>query len=481
MKAKNILFPMGAAALAAGSALAVKTAKLKKTLAPSAPAIAFTADEEEKYAHNLSEMVKIPTISRKEDESYEIFTAFQEKMAELFPITFATLERHELNGNLLLRWRGKTEGGGIMLMGHQDVVPVDQSGWEKDPFSGEISDGKIWGRGAMDCKSTVCCEFCAVEELLAEGFEPEKDIWLFASRNEENSGGGSERCSEYLEKLGIRLDMVMDEGGAVVDGVFPGLKTPCSAVGVVEKGFCDVKFIARGNGGHASTPSRHTPIARLADFVSEVDKKSPFKKEYNEPVPEMLAAVTPYLPFYLRLVTGNMNIFGGVLKKVLPLVSAEGGAFISTTAAFTMSGGSTASNVLPDEAYVICNIRPSVTQNAEESIDILRKIAAKHDVDTEVLMARDASPVSPTNSEEFKYLTRCINECLPDTIALPYLMTGGTDSRQFYNICDNVLRFTPTRLTGEQLAAMHAANENIDTAALAEGVKFYKYMIANRK
>lgn len=475
---KSVIIP---AALAVPAAVCcARAVKVKKSPSNAAPAISWTEEEENLYAHRLSEMIKVPTISKKQEEDYPDFIVFQKKMQELFPLTFSKLENHNISGNILLRWKGKKEGNGTLLMGHQDVVPVDQSGWTRDPFSGAIEDGCIHGRGAMDCKSTMCCEFSAVEELLAEGFEPEHDIWLFASRNEENSGGGSEAAVEWLKENGIRLNAVMDEGGAVVGNIFPGLKQDCSAVGIVEKGFCNVKFIARSAGGHASTPPKNSPFIRLSKFMLEVEKTSPFKRKFITPVPEMFKSVAPYVNFPLRLVLSNMWLFGGVVKKVLPAVSSEGGAFIASTCAFTMSGGSTAANVLPDEAYVIANIRPSVHQNAQETIAVLRKIAEKYDIETEVLMERDASNTSSPESDEFRYLTKCINECLPDTVATPYLMTGGTDSRQFEAVCDNVLRFTPTRLTGEQLAAMHAANENIGVKAMAEGVKFYRYYIENK-
>lgn len=459
----------------------IKAVANKKELPDVRPAISYTPDEEQLYASRLSEMIKVPTISKKEGESFDEFLDLQKKMAELFPLIFSRLEVHDIEGNILRKWQGKNPAkGAFLLMGHQDVVPVDQAGWIKDPFSGDIENGLVYGRGAMDCKSTVCCEFSAVEELLAEGYEPEEDIWLFSSKNEENSGGGVEAAVEYLEKLGVKLNFVMDEGGAIVNDIFPGLDAPCAAIGIVEKGFCNVKFVAKGSGGHASTPPKNSPLVRLSKFMCEVEKKDPFRKEIVTPVPEMLDKVSPYLTFPLRFVLSNMWLFKGVVKKVFASISGETKAFISSTAAFTMAEGSTAPNVLPDEASVICNIRPSTVQNAEQSIEVLRKIADKYDIETQVLMARDASGISAPDSSEMIYLTKCLNACMPDCVVTPYLMTGGTDSRQFEQICDNVLRICPTRLTSDQLAAMHAANENINTDALAEGVKTYKYIICNR-
>jgi carboxypeptidase PM20D1 len=458
---------------------AVRAVRIKKTLPDTPSAVSWTEAEAAKYAEDLSQMVKIPTVSKKQEEDYPDFLVFQEKLYELFPLFFGRAENHDISGNILRRLPGADpHRGALLLMGHQDVVPADgQSGWEKPPFSGEIADGCVWGRGAMDCKSTVCCELEAVEELLKEGFVFNEDLWFFSARNEENSGGGSDAAAEYLKEKGVRLNVVLDEGGAVVMNMFPGLKAAASGVGVVEKGFVNVKFTARSEGGHSSTPPKNTPIVRLSKFVAEAEKKDVFQKKMVTPVPEMFGAVAPYLPFALRFLLGNLWLFKGLVARVLPVISPMAGAFVKTTAAFTMSGGSEAANVLPDKAWVICNMRPSVHQNAEQSVAAIKKIADKYDIETEVLYARDASATTDVTGVEFRFLTDCIAECLPDTVITPYMMTGGTDSRRFEVVCDNVLRFTPTRLTPQQLAAMHAANENIGIEALAEGVKTCRYYL----
>lgn len=459
----------------------INAVRAKKDIPDVKPAISWTKDEEDKYAHNLSEMVKCPTISKARGEDYSDFLKYQEVLAKLYPNIFTKLEKHDIEGNILRLWKGSNPDKlGILLMGHQDVVPADQADWKTDPFEGLIKDGIVYGRGAMDCKSTMCCIYSAVEELLESGFVPEQDVWLFSSVNEEVSGGGVESAAEYLNSKGIRLSAVIDEGGAVIGGVFPGLDAECSAVGLLEKGFCNVRFVARSKGGHASTPPKDTPLVRLGKFMVEVEKKDPFKKEFRSPMPEMLASVTPYLKFPLRLVLSNMWLFKGIVKKFFTSGSMTN-AFISSTAAFTMSQGSSAENVIPDEAWVMCNIRPSVHQQADETIEILKKIADKYDIETVVEFKRDPSNLTASDSAEYKYLEKCINECLPDTVAVPYLMTGGTDCRVFELVCDNCLRFTPTRLTEEQLDAMHAANENINTSAIAEGTKFFRYYIQNRQ
>ncbi|MBR5409402.1 MAG: M20/M25/M40 family metallo-hydrolase [Clostridia bacterium] len=460
-------------------ALVVKTLLMKKKLPGTPPAVSWTPEEENAYAETLSALVKLPTVSRKQGESWEDFAVYHEKIAALFPLVDKTAENHDRDGNILRRIPGADpKRGALLLMGHQDVVPAEgQTGWTKDPFSGEIEDGAVWGRGSMDCKGTFCAEWLAVEELLREGFVFKEDLWLFSSRNEENGGGGAELVVEYLKNKGVRLSMVLDEGGAVVGDQFPGLCVPISAVGLAEKGFVNLKFVARSAGGHSSTPPKNTPIVRLSQFVASVEKHPPFKKKLVSPVSDTFAALSPYMNFPFRLLLGNLWLFGPLVKRVMPAVSPMAGAFLATTAAFTQAGGSAAPNVLPDEAYVICNMRPALHQGAKESIELLKKRAARYDVDTEVLFCKEPSRLIRFDTDEAAFLSRCVSDCLPDTVVSPYLMTGGTDSRRFEPVCDNVFRFTPTRLTKSQLAAMHAANENLSTSALAEAAKTYKVIV----
>lgn len=460
----------------------IRAIKIKSSPSSAKPAITVTKQEEEQYANTLSAMVRVPSVSSRGQEDLAEFENLQRVMREKFPNVFEKMECVNLDGNLLLRLPGKdSKRNGVLLMGHQDVVPADPEGWKHAPFSGDIADGCIHGRGAMDCKCTVMAEFQAMDELIAEGFVPECDVYLASSVNEEVSGGGSEKTVEYLKSKGIRLDVVMDEGGALMKAVLPGMKGWCAAVGVTEKGHMNVKIIAKGNGGHSSTPPKNTPLARLAAFITDMEKARPFKCELSPTVKAMLESAAPMLDFPVRLLLGNLWLFKPLLLKVLPMVSAQAHAFIATTFAFTMCDGSRATNVIPGEAYVICNLRPAHHQNAQQSLEVLRKYAEKHDLELEVLTETDASGCADINGEEFKYLTKCVNECYPEAGVIPYLMTGGTDCRNYEPVSDNCLRFCPIRMTDAQLKAMHAVNESIGVSELAESVKFYKYYIKNHK
>ncbi len=461
---------------------AIRAAKMKAKPNTNPPAIAPTETEAMDYAQKLSEMIKVPTISLRGNTDLTQFYKLHEVMKKNFPLVFEKMECTEIEGNLLLRLPGKDpKRKGLLLMGHQDVVTADEPTWEKDPFSGIIEGGNIHGRGAMDCKSTVFSEFQAIEELLAEGFVPPCDVYLATAVDEEISGGGAPMLVEHLKKNGVQLEVAMDEGGAILKDALPTMSGWCAAIGVLEKGYMDVKVIAKGTGGHSSTPKKNTPLARLSKFVAAIEKDSPFKAEISGPVYAMLDQAAPLLGFPLRMVLGNMWLFKGLLTKVLPMVSPMTNAFVKTTFACTMAGGSQTPNVIPTEAYVICNLRPSPHQNVEASLAVLKEYADKFDLELEVIHARSASSCLDYNGEEFAYLKKCLNECYPEAGVIPYLMTGGTDCRHYEAVADNCIRFCPIKMSNEQLAAMHAANESIGVTEVAYCVKFYKHYIKNHK
>lgn len=445
-------------------------------------AIDPTPQEAETYAEKLSKMIKVPTVSLRGNTDLSEFYKLHEIMRENFPLVFSKLECTEIDGNLLFRWIGRdSERNGLLLMGHQDVVTADEPNWERPPFSGEIADGNIHGRGAMDCKSTVFAEFQAVEELLAEGFVPPCDVYLATAVDEEISGDGATKLVEYLKSNGVHLDVAMDEGGAILKDALPTMAGWCAAVGVLEKGYIDLKVIAKGAGGHSSTPKSNTPLTRLSEFVTAVEKDKPFKAEISGPVHAMLDQAAPFLGFPLRMVLGNLWLFKGLLTKVLPVVSPMCNAFVKTTFCCTMAEGSHTPNVIPSEAYIVCNLRTSPHQNVEESLEVLKRYADKYGLEFEIIHSRNASSCVDYKGEEFGYLKKCLNECYPDAGVIPYLMTGGTDCRHYEGVADNCLRFSPIKMSNEQLAAMHAANESIGVHEVACGVKFYKHYIKNHK
>ena len=435
-------------------------------------------DEIKIAAEKLGAMIRIPTVSKHEHEDLSQFYLYHEELAKLFPLIHEKLHKTVLNGTLLYHWKGSNDSRlPILFMGHQDVVPASDEGWKVPAYSGEVIDGCLYGRGTLDCKGTMYVQLQAVEELLAEGFVPPCDVYLEYSINEETGGDGAAAAMRYLRDKGIRLALVMDEGGAVIEQAVPGMDRPYAVLGITEKGYMDVKITARGKGGHSSTPPRHTPAARLFAFASEIERKRPFKKKLIPEAALMLQKMAPAFSFPLRFVLGNLWLFKPLVVAAMPMISPFGEALLATTCCFTQMKGSDAANVIPKEPYLIANLRTSVHQNCEESLNVLKKYGKKYDLEFEVLLQRDASAVSNVNSEAYRYVESCIRKHFPDAGTAPYLIMGGTDCRHFHALTDTALRFCPIRMTNKQNDSCHAVDENVTLSALAEGVRFYKMFL----
>lgn len=431
-------------------------------------------------AQKLSKMIQYDTTSHANVHEEEKFLGFHKVLEELFPLVHEKLERTVIDGNLLYYWKGKSSEKPILLMSHQDVVPAEGE-WLHEPFSGDIADGKVWGRGASDTKCSVMAFFEAVEELLREGYTPECDVYLASSCTEEWAGDGAPKIVEELKRRGVELFIVCDEGGGIISEPIGGIKGNFAMVGVFEKGKADVKFTARSTGGHASAPAKNTPIARLAAFVNEVETHTPFKRKFLPEVSAMFARLAPYAPFGLKLVMGNLWLFAPIMKPVLGRISAQAGAMLQTTIAFTMQSGSDAYNVLPQEATLGANMRFIPHQGEKESLEIIKALAAKHGLETEIVHSNDYTEPVDINGEAFKLVEKVIGETFPGLPVSPYVMTGATDAQFYQPICPSCIRFAPVIYGPEQMKGMHGLNENIEYNCLPGAVSFYQNLIKAQK
>lgn len=247
----------------------IRTAMFKPVKEEEVTVPVETVDKD-RTVKNLQKIVQCKTISYydKEKEDAEEFKRLVELLPELFPNVYkhCTL-KNEDNHGLLFHLKGKNHGKEGMesnvLMAHFDVVPVDEERWEEDPFAGVIKDGVLWGRGTIDTKVTFNGVLSAADELLAEGFVPENDLYFAFAGSEEVNGPYAENIVEYFKENNIKLGMVLDEGGAVVDNVFPGVDETAALVGIAEKGLLDVTYRTDMKSGHASAPDPHTPVGIL--------------------------------------------------------------------------------------------------------------------------------------------------------------------------------------------------------------------------
>ena len=431
---------------------------------------------ERAYAEKLAEMVRYETVSRKGERQREKFLGFHRTLETLFPLVHANLEKIEIDGSLLFHWKGKSNDRPLVLMGHQDVVPAEGT-WEHPPFSGDIENGRVWGRGSADDKCAVMAFFQAVEELLEAGFVPEQDVWLSTSNTEEVGGDGCPKLVEELERRGVRPYLVNDEGGSIVTEPMAGIAGNFAMIGVLEKGQGNLLISARSNGGHSSYPPKDSPIVRLSKFVAELSRRSPMHAAMNRQAREMFSAMAPYGPFYLRLLFGNLWLFRPLLVMLMPSISPQAAALLKTTVAPTMQTGSDGCNVLPQEATLTLNLRYIPHQGMDSSNAAIERIAKKYDLSVSVIDAYDSCEPVDTHSEAYQLVEQVIGEVFPDLPRIPYVMTGGTDARHYQAICGACIRFSPVVYGPAQMKGMHGLNEYLDTYSLPGAVDYYKTLI----
>lgn len=430
--------------------------------------------QEEKIVEDLIALIQCKTVSYRDDSLilHDEFIRFQEELKKRFPLIHETcpLEYVGKNG-LLYHWKGKSAEKVSVCMAHYDVVPADEAKWEKPAFSGILEDGVIWGRGTLDTKGTLVAVLEAAEQLIEEGFQPTNDLYFSFSGEEEIDGETCADIVSYLEKKGIKPDFVLDEGGAIVDHVFPGVEKECALIGVGEKGSVNMEFSLKSGGGHASTPPVHTILGKLSKAIVKIENK-PFKAQYTKPVLEMFDTLGRHSSFLYRVLFANLWIFRPVFSLYCKLIGGELNAMVRTTCAVTKMNGSDAFNVLPTEANFGVNMRVLGKDTIESTKARLQKIAGE-EIDIKLINGMNPSIYSNTSCKEYEMLNDVILESWPDLIVSPYLMMACSDSRHYCRITDHVYRFSAMKLSKEERGMIHGHNERIPVETMLKTVEFY--------
>ena len=455
-------------------------AVLVRTLAFRPKASAAVQEGEESFdcdraVENLRRLVQCKTISYK-DASLEDDAEFEkliDLLPTLYPKVFATCSFERLaDRGLLLHWKGKTAGDPTVLMAHYDVVPVNEEMWEKPPFDGVIEDGVLWGRGTLDTKATFNGVLSAAEHLIGEGFTPEQDIYFAFSGGEEVNGDGAVHIVDYFEAQGISPALVLDEGGAVVENVFPGVKAACGMIGIAEKGIMNVQYTALSSGGHASAPKPNMPVDTLARACCRVLDNS-FKLHISPPVAQMFDALGRHSNFLYRMIFANLWLFSPVLDLLCKKTGGELNALLRTTVAFTQMEGSTAPNVIPPRATMVSNIRLNPADTMVSAKAYMEKTIADDTVQVDIVYGTDPSRISRTDCVGWDRVATAVASTWRGCIVTPYLMMQASDSRYYGRISDRVYRFSAMDLTGEERATIHGNNERIRLDCLCRAVEFY--------
>ena len=452
----------------------VRAARIKRRKVTYKPAP--DPERETLYAQKLARMVQCETVSVRGRNQRKKFLGYHKVLAGLFPRVHAQLEKHEIDGNLLFKWSGESSEKPVMLMAHQDVVEAG-AGWSCDPFGGRIADGKVWGRGSVDTKCSHMAFMQAVEELLAEGFTPRRDVYLASSCTEEVGGPGAGKIAGWLKEQGVKIFMLCDEGGALIREPVKGVKGTFAMVGLFEKGYGDVLFTAESRGGHASAPAKNGPLVRLGRFMAAVDKKSPFKAAFEPTVKEMFRTLAPYAGFGKRLLFGNLWLFGGMIKRILVKTNPQAAAMLRTTICFTTAQGAHGYNVIPQAATVGANLRFIPHQDMGRSLRRITRMARRYGLMTEIVSGNPASRAVDMSGEAFCLTQTVLAEVFPGVPCTPYPVTGATDCRFFQDVAENCIRFSPVIFGREQQDGMHGADENLETACLPGAVDYYKTLL----
>jgi len=431
--------------------------------------------DKEKAVSELAELIRCKTVSYR-DPTLEDDAEF-EKLIALLPSLYPNVNkvceftRLEDRG-LLFRWAGKKSDSPAVMMAHYDVVPVNEELWDTPAFEGIIKDGFVIGRGTLDTKVTFSGILFAANQLIGEGFVPENDIYFAFSGGEEVNGLGAVRIVDYFEEKGIEPALVIDEGGAVVENVFPGVKVPCGLIGIAEKGMMDVKYTVKSQGGHASAPKPGAPIDRLASACRNM-VEHPFKLKLTAPAAEMFDTLGRYSSFVYRIIFSNLKIFLPVLDMICKKDGGEMNALMRTTVAFTQAQGSSATNVIPPEASLVSNIRLNPADDMESALEYIKKTVGDENVEVTCMHGMNPSRISRTDCEGFEKVASAVASTWKGCIVAPYLMVQCSDSRHWGRISDRVYRFSAMDLTKEERASIHGNNEKIRIDALGRTVEFY--------
>ncbi len=443
-------------------------------------------------AERLGRAVRIPTVTidsgvAAEHSAYPEFLRFERLLRDEFPRAAKELA-WERPGDLALlaTWRGKKETEpGLLLYAHYDVVPPgDPALWSRDPFSGEVSEGFIWGRGTLDDKCALFGIMEAVESLLREDFHPRRTVYLAFGGDEELDGPqGAGKIVDALKRRGIRLSCVLDEGSIVSDGILSFIPKPVALIGVAEKGYANVEIAVKGKAGHSSMPGKGTAAGALAAIVAALEKK-PFPARLTDTTKRFFRALAPHArgargPI-LRLVKPLWPLAKGILTK-----DSATDALLRTTQAVTVLRAGERKNVLPAEARAIVNLRLLPGDASESALRRIRGIALKNlkpgfTLEAGFLSGADVSEAvqeSRPDPDVRLALEESIRETFPGAVIAPFLVTATTDSRKFVSLSRCIVRFLPVVLNAKDVARIHGVDERISMENYERAVGFYRGVV----
>ena len=451
------------------------------------PPLAPIAIDEQAAGVSLAVAVRAKTVSSATDAALNAdqFEVLHAHLQTRYPRLHAALKREVVAGlSLLYTWPGSDPAAKpILLMAHQDVVPValgTEKDWQAEPFAGTVKDGFVWGRGAWDDKANLVSQMEAIEMLVASGFKPKRTIYLAFGADEEVGGlRGAKAIAALLGERKVRLDFIIDEGLLITEGVLPGLKPPGAVIGIAEKGYLSVVLRVSATPGHSSMPPPKgtSAIAMMSAALNRIEDDQ-LPAGIKGVAREMFEIVAPEMSGLSRVAMSNLWLFGPIVQKQLE-AAASTHALLRTTTALTIVNAGNKENVLPGRAEATVNFRLLPGDSQASVMAHVKQAVANERFELSVLPnATEPSKVAPTDSASYRLIERTVRELFPGTVVVPGLMIGGTDSLHFGNVSDHIYKFSPVRAKPEDLPRFHGTNERISTANLAELIRFYHRLVS---
>lgn len=434
-----------------------------------------SGEEQERYLGRLAKMIHCQTISVKGSYDDTEFRKLRNVMEELFPLVHRKMEKLTFSEDCwIYRLPGKDPNRNIMLMSHHDVAPV-AGDWAHGPFSGDVADGAIWGRGTVDTKTPLFAEFSALEELLKEGYEPPCNLYIGSSHNEEIAGDGIPKALEYFEQHGITFEMILDEGGAVIDPPMGGVICNCAMLAIHEKGRHQLICTAEKEDSHTGLAANpETPVVRIARFITEINTKNIFVRRIYPQVKAMFEGLAPYMIFPMRFVFANLWCFAPLLKVLIPKINAQAAAMIGTMCSFDEIKSEKGGKKCTVSAFLRC----VDDQDLKKDIAAMHKTAKKYGITlADAPAGNEYHKPADFTKPQFGYVKDCVEKVFPHVATAPFILPAGTDARHFSDICPCVIRFAPIRIDDRQFKSVHSPNENIGVKAVSDAVYFYKHLL----
>ena len=437
-------------------------------------------------ASRLSQALQIKTISHKDpaQDDPSKFIEFREFLEKNFPLVHQNLKHEVINDySLLYTWKGRDPSlKPILLNAHMDVVPIEpgtESNWNYDAFSGAIEDGYVWGRGALDMKSTLTAIMEAVEGNLKKGVTPKRTVYLSMGHDEELGGAnGAGQIAAHLKSNGIRLEYTIDEGMPILDHTLSPVKQTTALIGVAEKGYMTLKITAETKGGHSSMPPLQTTLGILSKAIVALEENQ-MPASYSGAVKLLFDYLGPEMPFVQKMLFANDWFFESVIVGQLEKIGVMNASMRTTTAPTVIEGG-VKENVLPSQAHVLVNFRILPGNTPDDVLAHARQVIDDPDVKiTAHTAGRMPSPVASVEAPGFKLMQKTTNEVFPDTLVAPGLMIAGTDTKHFVGISDNSYRHYPIVFGAQDTSMIHGTNERIAVDAYVKMIQYFARLFEN--